>query len=146
MSADSDPAAPSDATLHRAQVLWSQSGEDLKAAKAIRRENGLQSAFLSLQSAVNGLSAVCHLNGHFHLPMGSPAHLMALCAEADGRFGDLAGPSSRLEEAMESNPFDPKRNPKADAELGRHCLDEAKRVHQLVKAYLKDNRGRFFSP
>lgn len=138
---------PTTRTVEQARRMWEQSGADLKAARSnLRRRDYLQSAFLSLQASINGLSAVCFLNGHFQLPAGSPPHLMALCAEADPRFAELPGTCPGLDEAMESNPFHPERDPAHEKALARQCREEGERVLKLVRGYLKDNRERFFAP
>ncbi len=140
-------ANPSAESIRRAQVFWEQSGEDLKAAKAeLKRRDFLQSSFMSLQAAVNALSAVCHLHGHFQLPPGNPGQLAALCAETEPRFTEWVDACPALEEAMERNPFDPHRDPEEEAVLGRRCLAEVEPLLRLVKSYLKENRARFFKP
>ena len=140
-------ANPSAESIRRAQLFWEQSAQDLKAAKAESKgRDFLQSSFMSLQAAVNALSAVCHLHGHFQLPPGNPSQLAALCAETEPRFAELIDACPALGQALERNPFDPHRDAEEEAALSRRCLAELEPLLRLVKGYLNDNRERFFKP
>lgn len=138
---------PSAEQIRRARVFWKQSGQDLKSARArLKKQDYLQSSLLSLQATVNGLSAVCHLHGHFQLPVGSASELLALCAEEAEELRPLLGACAALDEAMEQDPFAAQREADREAELSRRCLEEGRAVLDTVKRYLKRNRRRFFSP
>ena len=144
MEADQGPTPE---MIRRAKVFWEQSGQDFKAAKAaLRRREHLQSSLLSLQAALNGLSAVCHLHGHFQLPAASPVRLLTLCAAADPRFGELIEDCAALEQATEIDPFSEKRDPEQEADLGRRCAGEGGRLRKFLNKYLKENQSRYFKP
>ena len=140
------PTAPSPETIRRAAVFWEQAQEDIKAAKSARNSGEhLQSGFFSLQAAINALSAVCHLQGHYRLPP-SVDELLRLCVTADPLFAKMIGDSEGLVQVAERNPFTPGGSPADDAAESKRCLQEAKTVLRAVRAYLKKNRGRFFPP
>ncbi len=133
--------------LAQARVCWRQSSQDLKNARKKRR--GLahrQSAHLSLQAALNALSAVCLLQGHFQLPSSSAVGLLALCVPADGRFEALHPVCGELEAAGQADLFAPPAESGADEALAAACLAHAATVVEAVRGYLRDNRTRFFAP
>ena len=145
----SEGFTPTSETIRRARVFWEQSAQDLKEARRmLRRKDFLRSSFLSLQAAMNGLAAVCHLHGHFQLPTGGPAQLLGLCAQADPRFGEQVGAYPALERVLEQEPFAPGRASETEVEaaFGRQCLEEGERLLESVKGYLRENRERFFAP
>jgi HEPN domain-containing protein len=128
-------------------VYWEQSAQDLLAARTLlKRKEFLRSSFLSLQAAVNGLSAVAHLHGHFQLPTGGPARLLGLCGQEEPRFGEQVSAFPALERVIEQEPFSPERRSEEEVALGRQCLEEGERLLNLVRSYLKENQGRFFAP
>lgn len=133
--------------LRRARAYWEQSGVDEREAW-LRWKAGdhLTSGYLSLQGAINALLAVAHLQGHAQLPTHSPAQLAGICAEADPRFGELTAACEALEAVQERSPFDRERDAAAEQAQARACYDHGVRVRGTVKAYLKENRRRYFSP
>lgn len=139
--------APSAETIRRARLFWEQGGEDLKSARAmLRRKEFLQSSYFSLQGAVNGLSAVCHLHGLFQLPTGGPTQLLALIAGIAPDLANAVGALNALEQVTEHNPFAATEPGDDLPAFSRACLDEGRRVMKHLKAYLKANRARFFAP
>ena len=143
----SEPDTPSADTLRRARVFWQQSRQDLKAAKGQLRLGGsLESGYLSLQAALNALSAVCYLSGHVQLPQSSTMHMLALCREADPRFAMLEEACMALEEAAEQNPFAPPRDVDEGKRAAKARYEQGSAIVQAVQTYLKDNRKRFFAP
>lgn len=139
--------APGEKSLQRGKLLWQQSQVDLKSAwKKWKGGQFLESSCLSLQASINALSAVCTLNGIFQYPNFSPMRMSALCVEKDPRFERLQEACMALEEVQEADPFSDVSTPIAGKEGSRACYDHGEAVITLVKGYLKDNRGRFFSP
>ena len=139
--------APSAQALRRAQVCWEQSRQDLKRAKGkLRGGEYLESAFVSLQAALNGLATVCYLHGHFQLPLSSPVELLALCREADRHFEALEASCLALEAAAEQNPFRTPPGEGADKSACQATYGHSDAVLSAVRGYLKENRKRFFSP
>jgi len=142
-----DLPSPSPETIRRARLFWEQGGEDLKSARALlRRKAYMQSSFFSLQGAVNGLSALCHLQGHYRLPGGGPTQLLALLAGGAPELARDAGPLGTLDQVTEHDPF---AEPEPGDDLAAHCracLDEAERLMKRLKAYLKANRKTYFAP
>ena len=138
------PSPPSPETIRRAQLFWQQSGDDLRAAKrSLRQGSTHPSCFLSLQAAVNGLSAVCQLRGRFQLP-ATASELLAIAG--DSRFAALTGECPGLDSVADQNPFAPGRVAEDEAALGEQCLAESRAVLAAVKGYLKENRERYFAP
>lgn len=144
-------ANPSPRTLRRAKLFWEQCQADLKEARALlKRKQPVRSSFLSLQGATNGLSALCHLQGHFQLPAGGPAQLLALFASGAPEFpGENLG-FPALERVMEQQPFSAPQSGGdgggGGAEFGKQCLAEAEALRKLLKRFLKANRNRYFAP
>jgi len=137
--------APSSETLRRARLFWEQSQADLRSARSLHRSRDyVHSSFLSLQAVTNGLSAVCHLHGHFQLPTGGPTQLLALCAQADAQFASLE--LAHLERAMERNPFAPDEGQDPAPAFSQACLAEGEAVIESIQRYLKANKSRFFAP
>jgi len=141
-----EDAQPTAETLRRARIFWEQARDDLKmAAKMLRSGAALDSSYLSAQAASNALSAVCCLHGRFQLPAHSPARMAALCAELDSRFAVLGDACGGLEEAQQHSPFAPPEA-SAAAALAKKALEYSERVCEEVRAYLRENRARFFAP
>ena len=138
---------PSGQAIRRSRLFWEQSRQDLREAKGrLRREAFLESGHLGFQAAINALSAVCLLHGHYRLPNSTPLLLLDLCREADPRFADLDDPCQALEEAAGGSPFaehPPTGDAKAKAE---DHLRETERILAGVRRYLKENKKRFYSP
>ncbi|MCZ6531574.1 MAG: hypothetical protein O7A08_01265 [SAR324 cluster bacterium] len=140
-------AAASPPSLHRARVFWEQSQQDLKTAKRQQRAGAfLDGRYFSLQAALNALSAVCHLQGHFQLPNASVLMLLALCRDVDPRFALLNQACTALEEAALQNPFVPGTDQGNGKAAGRDNLAHSEAVIKAVRGYLKDNRKRYFAP
>ena len=130
--------------VRRAKIFWEQSQQDIKAARAkLKGGADMECGFLCLQAAVNALSAVCFLNGHFQLPSASAHALQALCRDADSRFEGLEEACQQVESVTENNPFSGVDHSAIPA---RDLLAQSGRILDTVKAYLKDNRKRFFAP
>lgn len=141
------PEAPGAETLRRARLFWRQSREDLKEARRLLRAGAtLDSGYASLQAALNALSAVCYLQGHVQLPQSSTLHMLDLCRQADSRFEMLAGACAALEEAARQNPFVPQPQTDGGKAAGKARLEQSGEIIAMVRAYLKDNRKRFFAP
>ncbi len=138
---------PSQEAVRRARLYWEQSRQDHKEARRrLRRGAYLESGYVSLQAAVNGLAAVCYLHGHFQLPLSSPTELLALCREADTRFEELHDACHALEEASGHDLFNPPAEGAVDKAACRTTLDHCETVLSTVRGYLKENRARFFAP
>ncbi len=139
---------PSGHALRQARLSWEQSRIDLGEAERKWRNGAyLECGYFSLQAAINALSAVCRLQGHFQLPNSSPEGLLALCEEADSRFQTLRETCRTLEETLEKDPFS--QTPPTDEQEKSHaraCLQGGKDVRKAVRSFLKDNRKRYFSP
>ena len=147
MTGQQSPRLPSPETARRARVFWEQSRQDLKGARRQLRAGAyLDSGYASLQAALNALSAVCYLQGHLQLPQSSPVRMLALCRAAHPRFGELEEACMALEEAAEQNPFAPAKDADGGKAAGKARLAQSGAVVKSVRAYLKDNRGRFFAP
>ena len=143
----SQPEAPPAESVRRARVFWEQSRQDLKSARGQQRAGAyLDGRFFSLQAAVNALSAVCHLHGHFQLPNSSVLQLLALCREADPRFELLDLACAELEQAAQQNPFAQGIATGGEKAAGSAGLKQCEAVVKAVRGYLKDNRKRFFAP
>jgi len=141
--ADSPPPSPE--TLRRARLAWEQSQADLKSARASHKAGQfIKSSFLCLQSATNGLAAICQLHGHFQLPSGGPAQLLALGIRSDPAFPSAEFP--HLERVLERNPFAPDKTSDPASEFSRACLSECEALGKSIRSYLKANKGRFFAP
>jgi len=134
-------------TIRRSRLFWEQSRQDLQEAKGyLRREAFLESGHLGFQAAINALSAVCMLQGHYRLPNTTPLLLLDLCREADRRFADLDDPCQALEEAAGGSPF-AEHPPTGDAKAKAvDHLRESERILAAVRGYLKENKKRFYSP
>ena len=134
-------------TIRRSRLFWEQSRQDLREAKSrLRREAFLESGYLAFQAAINALSAVCLLHGHYRLPNSAPLLLLGLCREFDRRFADLDDSCQALGEAAAGSPFaeaTPTGNARAKAE---DHLRETERILAAVRGYLKENKKRFYSP
>jgi hypothetical protein len=137
--------SPSSETLRRARLSWEQSQADLKSARSSHKAGQfMHGSFLCLQSALNGLAAICQVHGHFHLPNGGPAPLLALCVDSDPAFPTLECP--QLERVLERNPFAPEDSSDPAAAFSQACLAECEALCQSIRRYLKANQGRFFKP
>jgi hypothetical protein len=140
---DAPTQAPSAETLRRAKLCWEQALADLAAAARMERARAyLECGYLSLQAALNALTAICYLNGEVRPPSFSPVRMAALCAEADPRFAALHAPCAALEAVQERGPFDPAPAPAQDEALGRSGLEQGQAVLALVRSYLKEQRGK----
>ena len=138
---------PSTETLRRARMFWEQSGQDLKEARRQQRAGAfLDSGYFSLQAALNALSAVCILHGHVQLPQASAQHMLALARAEDPRFNQLGDACMGLEEAAGQNPFAASRDADGGKAAGKVRLEQSNAIIKTVRAYLKDNRKRFFAP
>lgn len=141
------PATASPEALRRAQVMWAQSGDDLRTAKhRLREREPLEASYFALQAAINALATVARLSGEFQLPHHSPLQLLGFCEGADGRFDTLREPCAALESVQEQDPF---RGGHDAAELtrqGKAALAHATAVHKTVRAFLKTHRRQFFAP
>jgi HEPN domain-containing protein len=141
------PATASPEALRRAQVMWEQSGDDLRAAKRkLREREPLDASFFALQAAVNALAAVARLSGEFQLPHHSPMQLLGFCADADDRFAALHEPCVALEAVQEQDPFRGEESAEALTRQGKAALAHATTVHKTVRAFLKTHRKRYFAP
>lgn len=137
----------SEEALRRARVYWEQAQQDRKTAKQKLRAGAfLDSSFLGLQAALNGLSAVCGLQGHFQLPAASPLEMLELCREAHPAFEALREPCQALEETAGRNPFAPQPSEKESRQACRETLKNSEQVLAALRDYLKANRKRFFAP
>lgn len=137
---------PSPEGLRRAKLEWEQSTADLREAKRESKAGAvLESCFHSLQAAVNVLSAVCRLNGHFRFPAHSPVQMLALCREADARLDSLEQECNLLEGVQDVNPFGDAAAQVTPEEC-KQALQAATTIHKVVRSYLKDNKNRLFAP
>lgn len=138
---------PSAEALRRAQVFWHQAQDDAQRAKKQHRAGAhLESGYLSFQAAINALAAVAYLHGQFRGPTYSAAKMAALCEELDPRFGSVAEACRALEAVQEHSPFRPPEHPAALAPLAAASLAHVQAVLQAVRAFLKENRRRYFKP
>ncbi len=130
--------------MRRGGAYWAQGRADLKEARArLRKGRPLDSAYMSLQAAINALSAVCYLNGVARIPNHGAQALLALCAEADGRFDALVEDCAVLETVQERNPHDPEADAAEEARFAASCHGHGEAVIRMVKGYLKEHRRRF---
>jgi len=63
-------------SIHRAEVSWVQSGEDLEMAKSFIKTNPDTSCLLSNQAAINAFSSILLALGHFQLPAYSSTEML----------------------------------------------------------------------
>ena len=141
-----DEDVPSAETLRRAQMLWEQSGLDLRQAKRFRREKRwLEGSFLAIQAALNALTALCGLQGHFRLPNYSAVQLASLCAQEEPAFEALLPTCRALDEAQEQSPFAEIPAPEAKA-AGTRTLAHSTEVISAVRTHLKKHRKKYFKP
>jgi len=139
--------APTPDTIRRARVFWLQSQDDLKLARRhLRRRSYHDGSFLSMQAALNALSTVCRLHGHFMPPQHGLREMLGLCGQCDPRFDAVLAGEAALDTVPERNPFAPADPPEAAEAFTRSCLAEAEQVVGAVRGYLKEHRRRFFAP
>lgn len=141
MAESPTPAVPSPRAVRRARLFWEQAHRDHRAARdKQRRRAPLQAAYLSVQAALNALSAVSYLNGRFQLPNFSTARMAALCVELDGRFEAILSACESLEAVQERSPFDATQDAAALDALGAASVEHSTRVLDAVRMYLKEHR------
>ena len=138
--------SPSGQALRRAQLFWEQSNQDIRAAKDKLKRAPLESAYLSVQAALNALTVVSYLNGKFQLPNFSTARMAAEAAGVDSRFETLREACEALEAVQHRSPFEADPDPVALADLGKTSFDHGRHVIDSVRGYLKEHQKRFFSP
>lgn len=142
-----DFPAPSSESLRRAQLIWQQSKDDLRTARNhLRKGEAIEACFNSLQTAINALSAVSWLAGHFQLPLHSPLRLLELCVELDERFSGLREACADLEGVQEQDPFRGSSTPEETGRLGKQSVAHATAIQKAVRSYLKEHRERYFAP
>jgi len=135
------PAGPSPRAVRRARLFWDQAHQDHRAARDKQRRHApLEAAYLSVQAALNALSAVSYLNGRFQLPNFSTARMAALCVELDGRFEAILGACESLEAVQEHSPFEDAPDTAALDALGAASVEHSTRVLDAVRTYLNEHR------
>jgi hypothetical protein len=140
-------SAPSPQVLRRARLFWEQAILDGRSARDKHKASAhLESGYLSFQSALNALTAVCYLNGRFQLPNFSAVQMAGLCAEVDGSFDAIGEACAALDAVQQHSPFDAKADPAALANLSRESLAHGAHIVAAVRTYLKERRKRFFAP
>lgn len=131
--------------LRRAKLFLEQAGADLKEAQRhLRKGAALESGYLSLQAAMNAMSALAHAHGDYRLPSHSPARLaqhlcdgpLALAPDDEAGRTPWLDPAAALEAVQMRGPFDATRDPAAEkAEAAAH-LEYAGALLKLVKKAL----------
>ena len=129
--------------MRRARLCWEQAREDHRAARDKQRRHApLEAAYLSVQAALNALTAVAYLNGRFQLPNFSPARMAALCVEVDWRFEAVVAACESLERVQEHSPFDAASDAATLDALGKASVAQSAQVLDAVRAYLKARRSK----
>lgn len=139
--------SPDEVRLRRARACWEQSLADLKEARALLRQGRqLQSAYLSLQAALNAMASVCTLHGEFQYPAHSPTQMSSICASLDAHFNALAAPCAALESVQEQNPFAEEVSSPESRKEAREAYRHGKNVLGVVRGYLRTHRQKYFKP
>ena len=141
-------AQESERSIHRAQVSWEQSGEDLEMAKSFIKTNPDTSCLLSNQAAINAFSSILLALGHFQLPAYSSTEMLNLCSSAAPEVEITRAHCDVLDSALSRDLLGHTRpkNIQFTPVFAKTSYEASSKIHKIVKAYWQENKERFFAP
>ena len=138
----------SEQTIHRAQVSWEQSKEDLEMAKSFIKTNPDTSCLLSNQSAINAFSSILQAQGHFQLPAYSSTEMLNLCSSVASEVEEMRPQCEVLESVLTRDLFGNTRpkNIQFTPAFAKTAYEASMQILKIIKAYWLQNKDRFFAP
>ena len=138
----------SERSIQRAKVSWEQSKEDLEMAKSMIKTHPDTSCLLSSQAAINAFSSILQAHGHFQLPAYSSTELLNLCNSVSPAVEEARSKCSVLDSALNRDLFGHSslKNIQFTPAFARTSFEASRKILRIVRAYLKENRQRFFDP
>jgi len=141
-------AQESERSIHRAQVTWEQSGEDLEMAKSFIKTNPDTSCLLSNQAAINAYSSILQALGHFQLPAYSSTEMFNLCSSVAPEVEITRVQCDVLDSALNRDLLGHTRpkNIQFTPAFAKTSYEASRKIHNIVKTYWQKNKDRFFIP
>ena len=141
-------AQESERSIHRAQVTWEQSGEDLEMAKSFIKTNPDTSCLLSNQAAINAYSSILQAHGHFQLPAYSSTEMLNLCSSVAPEVEITRVQCDVLDSALNRDLLGHTRpkNIQFTPAFAKTSYEASRKIHKIVKTYWQKNKDRFFIP
>ena len=141
-------AQESEQSIHRAQVSWEQSKEDLEMAKSFIKTNPDTSCLLSNQSAINAFSSILQAQGHFQLPAYSSKQMLNLCSSVASEVEETRPQCEVLDSALNRDLMGHtrKKNIQFTPSFAKTSYEASRQIHKIIKSYWRENKARFFAP
>ena len=141
-------AQESEHSIHRAQVSWQQSGEDLEMAKSFIKSNPDTSCLLSNQAAINAFSSILLAHGHFQLPAYSSTEMLNLCSSVAPEVEITRAHCDVLDSALNRDLLGHTRpkNIQFTPAFAKTSYEASTKIHQIVKSYWQERKDRYFAP
>ena len=141
-------AQESEQSIYRARISWEQSREDLELAKSFIKTNPDTSCLMSNQSAINGFSSILQAQGYFQLPAYSSTEMLNLCSSVISEIEDAREHCKVLDSSLNRDLLGQVRqkNISFNAAFAKTSYKASQEIQKIIKAYLKQNKDRFFEP
>lgn len=141
-------AQESERSIHRAQVSWEQSGDDLEMAKSYIKTNPDTSCLLSNQAAINAFSSIMEAQGHFQLPAYSSTEMLNLCTSVTPDVEKARAQCDVLDSALNRDLLGHTRtkNIQFTPAFAKTSYEASSKIHKIIKTYWQKNKDRFFVP
>ncbi len=139
---------PSDRSRRRASVSWAQAQEDLHEAKQRIKDAPDASCLLSMQGAINALSAVPEAQGRFQLPTYSSVEMLDVCLPFAPELEALRNSCYVLDGLLERDVMGnaQQKNIRFTSAYARTCHQAAEAVLEGLKGFFKANSATYFAP
>ena len=135
-------------SINRGRISWEQSKEDLEMAKSFIKTNPDTSCLLSNQAAINAFSSILHAKGYFQLPAYSSTEMLNLCSSVISEIEDAREHCKVLDSSLNRDLLGQVRqkNISFNSAFAKTSYKASQEIQKIIKAYLKQNKDRFFEP
>ena len=141
-------ARESEQSIQRARVSWEQSKEDLEMAKSFIKTNPNTSCLLSNQAAINAFSSILQAHGHFQLPAYSSTEMLNICNSVASEVEETRPQCEVLDSALNRDLLGhtSQKNIQFTPAFAKTSYEASRQILKIIKAYLRENKARFFAP
>jgi len=135
-------------SIHKGKISWEQSKEDLEMAKSFIKTNPDTSCLLSNQAAINAFSSILYAQGYFQLPAYSSTEMLNLCSSVTSEIEEARAHCEVLDSSLNRDLLGQVRqkNISFTFAFAKTSYKASLEIQKIIKAYLKQNKNRFFEP
>ena len=128
--------------IRLASIYWKQSASDLKSSKfSLLLRKYSKSSMLSVQAAMNALTALCIANNRYQNPTYNLSELLLVSCKFYEKLDVLKEICQEMDQIQEMTPFtEAKRQGKLmDKQTAKKMPPKAKKVQEACKQIIKEN-------